>query len=1079
MIITRFAIRHFMAVLVMCVGIVIIGAYTYMDMPRENFPEIKFPFILVTTVLDGADPSDVETAVTIPLETELNGVSGIRKMNSTSSESTSVVMLEFEPEVETQTALQRVRDAVDAAKGDLPDDADEPIIKEFSLNEEHPILVYNLIGGADVALSELLDLAERIQDELETIPGVLDVNVSGGRDEEILIEVDPERLHHYKLTLGAVQGVLRGTNRNISAGAATLPSNRLIVRAPGEFTSPAEIFDLVIGAGDDGTPIHMRDVATVRYSFADEKSRARLYDFTDEDGVSPSDRYVEPKKAISIIVVKKTGSNELGVIEECVKKADTFYLPEGVHLVIVQDLSKDIRMVVSDLENGIGTSLILVLLVIFIGLGFRNAILVAWAIPFSMLMSIIVLTLLGFTLNSMVLYSLILALGMLVDNAIVIVENIYRHYSMGMGRAKAAYVGTSEVAWPVITSTVTTVGAFLPIAFWPGIMGEFMSYMPKTVIVVLASSLFVALVINPTLCALTMKRQKNVASTFDPETERPTNALAQLYGRFLEFVLDRPLWTLTTSLLILIATISIFGVFGRGIEFFPPLDPKRLIVSITPPDGTSLTTNDRFALEAEARLFGKPGSGFDKPVQNLKHVGVTIGLISGRIAGPGALRVEFVDRDYHSEDTSLTLEEVRNRVEGLDKAGNQVTYPLYGAEFDVVVPEEGPPTGKPVSIDIFGDDLGEMTRIIGDMKLLMSSVAGVVKPTDDAATAQPTLEWMVDRERAAMVGLDQSTVASALQMTIGGLKTGTFGHGDDERDILVRLPVEYRMDTRRIGSVYVPTMLGTSAPLITVANAELVSGPVQIKHLDRKRVLNAGAEVEPWVVADADIRAAFQKRVEEYSFPQGITYRFGGAAEEQEKSEKFLSKAFLIALFIISMVLVVQFNSVFVPAIVMFSVLLSFIGVFTGLMAFGKPFGIIMSGIGVISLAGIVVNNGIVLLDAIRRFEQRGLAVREAVVTASMIRLRPVLLTAITTILGLLPMAAKISVDFANMSYQYNTESSQWWQSMAVVVIFGLFVSTALTLGVVPASYVLYKNTKKTVAGVLGMDATSGMGEGR
>jgi multidrug efflux pump subunit AcrB len=1058
------------AVIVLCVGILIFGGFTYTSMPRENFPEVKIPVVLVTTSFDGAAPADVETAITIPLETELDGVDGLSKLTSTSSESVSVIALEFEPDVDTQTAIQRTRDAVDTAKGDLPADAEEPVIKEFSIDEEHPVLVYNLVSGAAITLSELDNVAERIQDELELVSGVLEVKVRGGRDREILIEVDPDRLRYYGLSLIQVQGVLRGSNRNVSAGASVLPSTRLVMRAPGEFTTVGEIFELVVGAGQDGVPIYMKDVASVRYDFAEEKSRARLYDFAGEDGETPVNHYVEPAKSISIMVIKKTGSNVLKLIEDCHAASAALNLPGGVKLVVITDISSDIHSSVADLENGIGTALILVLLVIFFGLGARNSILVAWAIPFSMLLAIVIISAIGYTLNMIVLFSLIMALGMLVDNAIVIIENIYRHRCLGADRVQAALNGTSEMAWPVIASTATTVGAFLPMTLWPGIMGEFMSYMPRTVIIVLLCSLFVALVINPTMAALTMKVKKGAKLSIDPETEKPNYALAVHYGKALDFMLDRPLWTVGTSFLTLAVALMWFGVFGRGMEFFPTLDPKMVIVSITPPDGTSIEEINRLADAAEGRLFGREGSGFALPITNLKSVGVTLGIGGSGSTGPGALRIQFAHRDYWSEPTFNSLAQLRNRLEGLDREGNFVTHPLFGADYDVIVPEDGPPTGKPVSIDIYGEDLSVMTRVVGDMKRLMSTIDGVAKPSDDAATAQPTLEWRVDKARAGLVGLDQATVANTIKMTVGGLKTGTFGHGDDEQDIIVRLPQKYRTDTRRMELVGVPGPLNAATPITTVATAELVPGPVQIKHYGRKRVLTVGADLEPWVVADADIRATFQEKVEARAMPQGITYRFGGAAEEEEKSRVFLQEAFGIALFLIAMILVIQFNSVLIPLIVMCSVVLSFTGVFLGLIVFDKPFGIIMSGIGVISLAGIVVNNGIVLLDAIRRFEQRGLAVREAVVTAAMIRLRPVLLTAITTILGLLPMAAKVNIDFLNFAIQYNTESSQWWQSMAMVIIFGLLVSTVLTLGVVPALYLIYRRVAGAAARFTGSE---------
>ncbi len=817
----------------------------------------------------------------------------------------------------------------------------------------------------------------------------------------------------------------------------------------------------------------MRDVA----DGAATASRTRppapgFYDFTAPDGETPAGAFREPSKSISIEVMKKSGENILDVVAGVQDAVDRLALPPGVRVVTGLDTSKDVRMMLADLENGIGTALILVLVVILVGMGGRNALLVSFAIPFSMLLSILVLDLLDITLNMIMLFSLILALGMLVDNAIVIVENIYRHHGMGLSRPRAALVGTSEVAWPVISSTATTVGAFLPLIFWPGVMGEFMGYLPKTVIVVLTSSLFVALVINPTLAAFFV-RVKGTAG-IDPESQRPTYRLALWYGRALEFLLDRPAWTLVTASAVLVLSFALYGVFGQGTEFFPALDPKFVIGSVKPPEGVSLEESDRLSRSLEDRIFGRPGSGYDRPVQNLKHATVTVGLEEGgggfgeEGLGPVKVRVEFADRDYQTESTSDTLAEMRARVEGLDRSGRRVALPLFGAQYDVVKPEEGPPTGKAVSMDLFGEDLNRVTAVARDVKALMADTDGVAEPTDDASTAQPTLEWAVDRARAGMLGLDQASVGQVLQMGVGGLRSGTVGHGDDEKDILFRLPERFRLDTRRLANVTIPTASGGAVPVASVASAVLVPGPVAVRHLDRKRVVTVGAEVEPWVRADADVRAAFQEKVRAFPFPPGVTYGFGGAAEEQAESTAFLQQAFLVALFLIAMILVLQFNSVLVPGIILCSVVLSLIGVFAGLLVFRMPFGIIMSGIGVISLAGVVVNNAIVLLDAIRQFQARGQSAREAVVTAGMIRLRPVLLTATTTILGLVPMALKLNVDFANLAFQYNTESSQWWQSMAVAIIFGLALSTVLTLGVVPALYLGYARLRERTSRRMG-----------
>ena len=1061
---TGFAIHHNVAVLVLCVGILVLGTASYLSLPRESFPDVELPYIMVTTVLDGADPTDVEESVTIPLETELDGIEGLKEMRSHSADGISLITLEFAPDVNKESALNRVRDAVDQAKPDLATEADEPTVQEVSVTS-FPILIYHLVGSGTIAVSELNDLAEKLEDRFKTIPGVLDVDIFGARAREIVVEVDPRRLHFYDLTLAQVQVILLGTNRNVSAGSAESARNRVVMRVPGEFKSAADIMGLVLGYTATGTPIYLRNVAGVRYDFEDEDTRARLYSFATPNTASSLGRYVPPSRSVSIHIMKRAGENLLDIVKGADEILADAPVPPDVRVIKGVDHSKNVRQMVGDLENGIGTSLILVVLVILVGLGFRNAILVAAAIPFSLLLSMVILQMFGQTLNMMVLFSLILALGMLVDNAIVIVENIYRHYSMGAPRFKAAYEGTAEVAWPVITSTATTVGAFLPLVFWPGVVGEFMGYLPRTVIIVLLCSLFVALVINPTLAAMVMRLKPGARAMVDPESQRPRYWLVRRYQVLLEFVLDRPAWTLCTTAALLVLVLTVYRNFGAGTEFFPPIDPDEVVCSIEPPEGVSLAESDRLSRNLEDRLFGAPDSGYEHPVPNLRYASVVIGRQSAggfgeSQTGPIRTQIEFVDRSYRTEPSTTTLQTMRRRVEGLDEYGNRVTFPLYGADHNIIKPETGPPTGAPVSIDVFGTDLQEMAAVIRDMKRLIAATPGTVKPTDDAETAQPTLEWRVDRARAGMVGLDQGTISSILQVAVGGLKTGTFGHGDAEQDVMLRLPKEYRLDTTRLRNVTIPVSGGGSVPLASVAAAKLVPGPVMIKHLNKTRVLTAQSEVQPQVRNDSDIRTTFQESAARYTFPPGISYQFGGAAQEEEDARQFLGRAFTIALFTILVVLVLQFNSLAVSGIVLCSVVLSVMGVFLGLLILQAPFGIIMTGIGVISLAGVVVNNAIVLLDAIRRFERQESCTRDAVISAAMVRFRPVLLTAITTILGLVPMALKLNWDFREFHFQHDTSSSQLWQSMALAVIFGLLVATILTLGVVPTLYLAYSRAR-------------------
>ncbi|MBF0245044.1 MAG: efflux RND transporter permease subunit, partial [Planctomycetes bacterium] len=705
---------------------------------------------------------------------------------------------------------------------------------------------------------------------------------------------------------------------------------------------------------------------------------AHLYDLSGEKGA-----LVQAKKAISLQLKKRSGANLLAIVAAAEEIVREFTASSEVHIIKTLDTSDQVNMMLSDLENNIATALILVVFVIFVGMGVRNALLVALCIPFSMFISFVVLSMMGETLNMMVLFSLILALGMLVDNAIVIVENIYRHYTLGKSRLEAAVEGTREMTLPVVASTATTVGAFVPMLFWPDVMGQVMSYLPLTVIVVLLSSLFVALVINPTMTMIFMKRLPGADTSFDSESERPRYALAIKYRGALEYLLDRPYWTLINTGRLFVFSIFFLAAFGSGVEFFPNLDPKSVSLSVTPPEGVSLDRAVELCHKAEGRILGQPGSGYTRAVANLKYVSTSVlltgrsggidGVLSGTSFGPGRIEIVFVDSEERTESSSLTVSEIRRRLDGLDEQGEWVTEPLLGAEFDVITPEEGPPSGKPVSIDIYGEDLGVMAGVIDDMKRLMVSLPAVVKPTDNANVSQPTLEWKIDGPRAGIFSMGPQAVGQILQIAVGGLGSGTIGHGDDEQDILLRMPRSYRANSDRFLDMSLPLQDGSSVALSSMATVSLRPGPVSINHKGGRRFLSAGAELQPGVREDSLVRESFRELVRNYAFPAGITYEFGGASVEEAKAQAFLAKAFLIAIFAILMILVLQFDSLAVPLIVISSVVLSLIGVFLGLVVFRIPFGIILSGIGVISLAGVVVNNAIVLLDAIRRFEARGL----------------------------------------------------------------------------------------------------------
>jgi multidrug efflux pump len=688
---------------------------------------------------------------------------------------------------------------------------------------------------------------------------------------------------------------------------------------------------------------------------------------------------------------------------------------------------------VADLENNIISGLILVLAIIFIFIGGRSAVFVSIAIPYSMLMTFIFLTGGDITLNMVVLFSLILALGMLVDNGIVIVENIYRHMQEGETRMAAARSAVDEVAWPIITSTLTTLGAFFPVLFWPGIMGEFMHFLPMTLICALSSSLFVALVINPVLSA----RYQSVPSERSNRNNPGRLPLVKrIYLRLLNWALDHRLIVVLVASVLLMGSIVSFALFGKGTEFFPDVEPRRAYVFIKAPEGTNLDASDRLVRQAEEIVSG---------YEDIRYVISNIGSVGGDPFSQGGTgthlsRVALDFKDFH--DRSRPSTEIVKRIR------HRILATIKGAEVQVEKEEEGPPTGPPVNIEISGKNLMVLGDLAARTRREIEDIPGLVDLKDNFVKGKPEIKVRVDKEKAALLGLDTFIIAYTVKAAVNGVKVGVFREGKEEYDILARLPEQDRRSVENLKRITISGPKGEPIPLTSVADVSLSSGVGAIMRLDQKRVVTVSGDVSGRLANDVirDISA----RLDNLDWPRGYTYRFTGEQQEQTKAKDFLSKAFVAAIFIIFIILVTQFNSFSTPFIILTSVLLSLIGVFFGLLVTGTAFGIIMTGVGVISLAGVVVNNTIVLIDYYNQLVEKRLSYREALVQTGLTRFRPVILTAITTILGLLPMATGVSIDFRKLAWNIGGESSQWWGPMAVAVIFGLGVATLLTLVVAP-----------------------------
>ncbi|OQY30010.1 MAG: hypothetical protein B6244_01755 [Candidatus Cloacimonetes bacterium 4572_55] len=1035
MIITDFSLRHSITVYVFIGIITVAGLISYIGLPRESTPDIKIPFIVISTPYFGVSPSDIEALVTQKIETELNTINDVKEIRSTSYEGMSVISVEFNPDIEVTEGLQRVRDKVDLAKPELPADTEEPIIQELDFSN-WPILISNISGN--VGLVRLKAIADDLKDEIENVPGVQKATVSGGLEREVQVDIDPERLVYYNLALQDVVETIQTENINLPGGTVDVGQYKFLVRIDGEFDTPDIISDLVLTSWE-GKPIYIRDVATVKFGFKERDSYAR-------------ENQIE---CVSLSINKRPGENIIRTtdqVKEILRQAEKCY--HGVHISFLSDSSKEIRKMVRDLENNIISGLILVVMVLFMFLGIRNAVVVALAIPLSMLISFMILSLMGYTLNMVILFSLILALGMLVDNAIVIVENIFRHREEGYGLFQSASMGTGEVAWPVIASTATTLCAFGPMILWTGIMGEFMKYLPITLIVTLSSSLLVGLVVNPVLAKLMMGRGKILAPKKLSEIAvEDMSKLVRNYRRFLMFSLNNRVLVVGMAFAFLIFFIKIYGFIGKGVEFFPDTEPEEAYIDVIAPTGTRLDVSNSIVKKVEEKM--SKYKNIKEFVANVGSSGGTFGESGSAPSHSSRLNVIFLDLVDRKRPSTETLEDIREELKD-----------ITGARVEVSKREMGPPSGPPINIEISGDDFKKLGEFSQEARLLIRDVKGVVNLKDDYEKGRPEILIDIDREKAILYGLSTIHIASTVRTAINGSEASKYRVGEDEYDITVRLKQD-RRDTINDLQELMIAHEGNQIPLSTVATIRSSAGLSDIKRVNLTRVVTVSADVEGRNETQAldEIKEILEEKLH---LPIGYFVSYTGGNQEQEESQAFLTKAFLIALFLMLLVLVTQFNSITLPIIILITVILSLVGVFVGLIVTRTPFGIIMTGIGVISLAGVVVNNAIVLIDYIVKLRDRGLSKFDAVVLGGMTRLRPVLLTAVTTILGLIPLTTGINVDFFAWEIEFGSESSQMWGPMGTAVIFGLTVATVLTLVVVPALYSLLDTISGFFIGLFG-----------
>lgn len=1104
------SLKNSTSVLILTFLIVAGGILAYSTMPKELFPEVVMPQIYVRTVYPGNSPVDIENLITRQIEKEIKPLKGINEMTSTSVQDNSIIIVEFNTDVPVEEALLDVKDAVDKSKSDLPSDLDmDPIVMEINMSEM-PVLNINLSG--DYSVDDLKDYAEMLQEKMEVIPEVSSVDLRGALEREININVDIHKMEKVEVSFNDIESAIGYENMSISGGDILMDETRRTIRVSGEYTNMDQIANTIVKA-EFGNIIYLRDIATVEDGYRERESYARL-------GGDP---------VVSLDVVKKSGENLLNATDQVfaiLADAQKTKFPSDLKVTITNDQSDQVRGQLLNLENSIYSGVILVVLVLLFFLGLRNAMFVGIAIPLSMLLSFTVLGMMGVTINMMVLFALILALGMLVDNGIVTIENIYRLYSSGMSKRDAARYGVGEIAVPIISSTATTLAAFAPLLFWDSIMGEFMKFLPITLIAVLGSSLFVGLVINPVVASLFMKKDESkqginwksllitvgievvlsalfyVSDNFSLGTIfailailtvinafilKPVSFwfqnsllvwLEEAYIKTLKLALTtwRPFVIFFGTVVLLVGSLVLTGIVGPKVEFFPANDPKYINIFIEAAPGTDIEKTNQTVLEMEAEVE----EIIDPYRASVNSVVTNIGEgssdpMDGPPAGetPNRAKItisfkEWVDREgISSSDVMKALSEKLTKRPGI------IT--------NVQKNNEGPPVGKPINIEVSGEEFEELIAIAEKLKADVASrdIPGVEGLKLDLETGKPELMVNVDRARARMFGLSTAQIGGTLRTALFGKEISKFKDGEDDYPIMLKLQDDYRYDVssllnQRITFRDMTTGKIKQVPISSVADISFTSSYGSVKRRDQDRTITIWSNVIEGYNA-TEINAQIQEEFGEYPLPEGYSLRFTGESEEQEKAAEFLGRAFMIAIALIVLILVSQFNSAIKPLIIVGSVAFSTIGVFLGIIAFGDTISVIMTGIGIVSLAGIVVNNAIVLIDYIdltraRKREELGMPegstlpldqAIECIVEGGKTRLRPVLLTAITTVLGLLPLATGMNINFYTLfseldpNIYFGGDNVAFWGPMAWTVIYGLSFATFLTLVVVPVMYLL------------------------
>ena len=1025
-------LRRPRVVLTMLVVLLIAGITSYMSLPKEARPNIEVPVYYVAIPLQGVSPEDAERLLVKPMEEKLRGLDGIKEITGVAAQGFAAIIVEFEAEIDTRKASRDVREKVDLAKADLPSDAEDPVVSEVNLNL-FPTLLVALSG--DVPERTLFHHAKKLQEQIETIPSVLEANLSGQREELLEVNIDELKLEAYKVSQLELINAVTRNNRLVAAGAIDAGKGRFNVKVPGLFATAQDVFSVPIKVNDDAV-VTLGDIADIRRTFKDPSGYFRI----------------NGRPAIGISIVKRLGENIVATnqqVKDIVKKTTADW-PAQVHVDFALDESQMIFEVLGSLQSSILTAIALVMVVCVAALGVRSALMVGLAIPTSFMLGFLIVSLMGNSINNMLMFGMVLTVGMLVDGAIVITEYADRKMADGEHRKEAYILAAKRMFWPVASSTATTLAAFLPMLFWPGVTGKFMSNLPVTVIIVLSASLVTAMVFLPVIgryfgkAEQTSNENLHAVSTSASQSGNLHNltGVTGLYVRILSSLIRFPLLVTSIALALIITSFVLFPKYSNGVTFFVDTEVDQAIVYVRARGNLSVDEKLRLTKKVEKKLLS---------IDGIETVATTVGGDSGgglRIGSGGGLDKP---KDVIGQMT-IELGDFNTRRRGVVilREARKITSNMAGLIVEIKKREDGPPSGKDIRLQVRAHDATTTNKVAKRVRAhLEKNLSGLVDITDE--TPLPGIEWTlaVDRKEAGRYGTDISSVGAIIQLVTNGILVGTYRPDDstEEVDIRVRLPKQER-SLERIQSMRIRTPNGM-VPLSNFVTREVKPAVDNIIRKDGLVSVYVKANAAEGVDPDTKI-AELDSWLKAQSWPSDVQFRFRGGDENKKKSQNFLTKAMLASIFLMFIILVTQFNSFYHAILTLSTLVMSVSGVLIGMMVTGQSFSIIMTGTGIIALAGIVVNNAIVLIDTYHVQLDEGVPVRQAVLRTAAQRLRPVMLTTVTTIFGLLPMVFQINLGWFERTVQIGSLSSSWWVQLATAISFGLAFATLLTLFLTP-----------------------------